>query len=318
MPATIDALVQAANTTPLSIVIIGVGPADFSSMNALDGDGKVLRDSRGRTSTRDMYVRLTSVDRVTKRSTDRPTLSLLQCPVCSVQPLRWEPSSAHARDARGDPEPALPVHARTWDRAEPSDPACVQVVCRARQHWSGRCGASCCCCAWCLSSTATTWRTYCSPSTGAWSSSSWCCTAAASARSAPVDPRTGAASARPERASSAASATGVPATGTTAAAWVPAPGLRSTAATRVPDARLWSAAGLPASGTVWLPRLPTARRLPWTASGLCSATSRRPGLPATGLPGAAATASARRTPPSGARVPWLPRLVVSQLRTDNC
>lgn len=56
MPATIEALVQAANTTPLSIVIIGVGPADFSSMNALDGDGKVLRDSHGRVSTRDMLV----------------------------------------------------------------------------------------------------------------------------------------------------------------------------------------------------------------------------------------------------------------------
>lgn len=56
MPATIEALVQAANTVPLSIVIIGVGPADFSSMNALDGDGKVLRDSRGRVSTRDMLV----------------------------------------------------------------------------------------------------------------------------------------------------------------------------------------------------------------------------------------------------------------------
>ncbi|GAB9476148.1 Copine [Globisporangium polare] len=54
MPATIEALVQAANTVPLSIVIIGVGPADFSSMNALDGDGKVLRDSRGRVSTRDI------------------------------------------------------------------------------------------------------------------------------------------------------------------------------------------------------------------------------------------------------------------------
>lgn len=56
MPATIESLVQAANTTPLSIVIIGVGPADFSSMNALDGDGKVLRDSCGRVSTRDMLV----------------------------------------------------------------------------------------------------------------------------------------------------------------------------------------------------------------------------------------------------------------------
>lgn len=54
MPETIDALVHASNTTPLSIVIIGVGPADFSSMTALDGDGKKLRDSRGHVSSRDM------------------------------------------------------------------------------------------------------------------------------------------------------------------------------------------------------------------------------------------------------------------------
>ncbi|KAG1707360.1 hypothetical protein DVH05_026552 [Phytophthora capsici] len=54
MQGTIDALVEASHTSPLSIVIIGVGPADFSSMVALDGDGGRLRASNGRVSTRDI------------------------------------------------------------------------------------------------------------------------------------------------------------------------------------------------------------------------------------------------------------------------
>ncbi|CAI5745752.1 unnamed protein product [Peronospora destructor] len=47
MQKTIDALVVASHLSPLSIVIIGVDPADFSSMVALDGDGGKLRASNG-------------------------------------------------------------------------------------------------------------------------------------------------------------------------------------------------------------------------------------------------------------------------------
>ena len=38
---------------PCSIIIIGVGSADFSAMEELDGDGGLLRDSSGRTARRD-------------------------------------------------------------------------------------------------------------------------------------------------------------------------------------------------------------------------------------------------------------------------
>lgn len=55
MQPTIDEIVQ-ASFQPLSIVIVGVGNADFSAMDTLDGDGKLLMDSRGRTAARDMYV----------------------------------------------------------------------------------------------------------------------------------------------------------------------------------------------------------------------------------------------------------------------
>ncbi|KPI88862.1 copine i-like protein [Leptomonas seymouri] len=53
MQDTIDAIVN-ADDAPLSIVIIGVGNADFSSMEQLDGDGGVLRDRRDRASRRDL------------------------------------------------------------------------------------------------------------------------------------------------------------------------------------------------------------------------------------------------------------------------
>lgn len=53
MQDTIDAIV-AADDAPLSIVIIGIGNADFNSMEQLDGDNGKLRDRRGRVSRRDL------------------------------------------------------------------------------------------------------------------------------------------------------------------------------------------------------------------------------------------------------------------------
>jgi len=46
MPATIDAIIEASGL-PMSIVIIGVGNADFSKMDALDCDGKLLTGRAG-------------------------------------------------------------------------------------------------------------------------------------------------------------------------------------------------------------------------------------------------------------------------------
>ena len=53
MPQTKDLIVE-CSTYPLSIIIVGVGNADFSNMVELDGDDVVLRDSRGRPSSRDI------------------------------------------------------------------------------------------------------------------------------------------------------------------------------------------------------------------------------------------------------------------------
>eukprot|EP00817_Percolomonadidae_sp_ATCC50343_P005804 CAMPEP_0117424296 /NCGR_PEP_ID=MMETSP0758-20121206/4743_1 /TAXON_ID=63605 /ORGANISM="Percolomonas cosmopolitus, Strain AE-1 (ATCC 50343)" /LENGTH=365 /DNA_ID=CAMNT_0005207989 /DNA_START=435 /DNA_END=1532 /DNA_ORIENTATION=+ len=47
MDDTMDAIVE-ASFYPLSIVIVGVGNADFSSMNILDGDGKRLQSPKNR------------------------------------------------------------------------------------------------------------------------------------------------------------------------------------------------------------------------------------------------------------------------------
>ena len=43
-----------ASYLPLSIIIIGVGNANFDAMDVLDGDGKVLRNSRGQPAARDI------------------------------------------------------------------------------------------------------------------------------------------------------------------------------------------------------------------------------------------------------------------------
>lgn len=53
MPKTREILVQLSQT-PASVIIVGVGDADFSSMQALDGDGQVLRDLRGNKCSRDI------------------------------------------------------------------------------------------------------------------------------------------------------------------------------------------------------------------------------------------------------------------------
>ncbi len=46
MNMTVDALVRASRA-PMSVIIVGVGDADFSAMNALDADGQKLRGSMG-------------------------------------------------------------------------------------------------------------------------------------------------------------------------------------------------------------------------------------------------------------------------------
>ncbi|CAH0475361.1 unnamed protein product [Peronospora belbahrii] len=53
MQRTVDELVQ-ASALPLSIVIVAVGNADFTAMNALDADDKLLVDSRRQRAVRDI------------------------------------------------------------------------------------------------------------------------------------------------------------------------------------------------------------------------------------------------------------------------
>ena len=53
MGQTKDAIVEASKY-PMAIIIIGVGNADFSKMEELDGDDGVLRNSRGEPALRDI------------------------------------------------------------------------------------------------------------------------------------------------------------------------------------------------------------------------------------------------------------------------
>lgn len=53
MDQTINCLVE-ASYMPLSVIIVGIGRADFSNMNALDADDAPLVDSRGKKAIRDL------------------------------------------------------------------------------------------------------------------------------------------------------------------------------------------------------------------------------------------------------------------------
>ena len=53
MDETIDALVE-ASFLPISVIIVGIGKADFSNMNVLDADDEPLMDSKGRKTDRDL------------------------------------------------------------------------------------------------------------------------------------------------------------------------------------------------------------------------------------------------------------------------
>ena len=53
MPRTKELIVQLSEL-PCSIIIVGVGNADFTAMEELDGDDGVLRDSAGRRCLRDI------------------------------------------------------------------------------------------------------------------------------------------------------------------------------------------------------------------------------------------------------------------------
>ena len=53
MQETISKIVY-ASTLPLSIIIVGIGNADFSAMEQLDGDDVVLRDQMGNPVRRDI------------------------------------------------------------------------------------------------------------------------------------------------------------------------------------------------------------------------------------------------------------------------
>jgi hypothetical protein len=65
MQQTINSIVRCSRL-PTSIIIVGVGNADFSSMEQLDGDDGLLRDQFGQTASRDIvqFVRFLDCQRM--------------------------------------------------------------------------------------------------------------------------------------------------------------------------------------------------------------------------------------------------------------
>lgn len=68
MDKTRDAIVYASGL-PMSLIIVGVGEADFSDMNFLDGDNGILKGANGRPALRDIvqFVPFRDFKKVTEK-----------------------------------------------------------------------------------------------------------------------------------------------------------------------------------------------------------------------------------------------------------
>lgn len=65
----------------MSLIIVGVGDADFTAMNFLDGDNGVLRSNRGDTAVRDIvqFVPFREFKTVSDSVSVASCMSLLLC-----------------------------------------------------------------------------------------------------------------------------------------------------------------------------------------------------------------------------------------------
>ncbi|KAI0564256.1 Copine [Gracilaria domingensis] len=59
MPSTVDTIIEASHRTPIAIVIVGVGNADFASMQRLDGDNQRLTSNDGARKAKHDIVQFT-------------------------------------------------------------------------------------------------------------------------------------------------------------------------------------------------------------------------------------------------------------------
>lgn len=75
LSSTIEAIVECSYSTPMAIVIVGIGGANFSSMERLDGDQYALRTNSGRQAKHDI-VQFTKFDR--NKSNDVLAADVLQ------------------------------------------------------------------------------------------------------------------------------------------------------------------------------------------------------------------------------------------------
>jgi hypothetical protein len=79
MDETIDLLVQYSATCPLSIIIVGLGKEDFSSMYQLDSDHQALTNSKGVKAARDMvqFVEFSKFEGAELKNLSQATLAEL-------------------------------------------------------------------------------------------------------------------------------------------------------------------------------------------------------------------------------------------------
>ncbi len=119
MARTVDRIVEASKL-PLSIVIVGVGGADFSNMEVLDADDDPLKNKYGELMSRDI-VQFVPLRRFLSQGGANFSLvspHLLSKPV-SLSSLSFVTGKG---DAGGDSRAATVLHEEGWHHPQPSPP----------------------------------------------------------------------------------------------------------------------------------------------------------------------------------------------------
>ena len=89
MPTTRDTIEQLSNL-PCSIIIVGVGNADFSAMEELDGDGGRLTNSYGKPCARDIVQFVKYNDAVRRGNLNEQVLKEVPLQLCSYMEMMNE------------------------------------------------------------------------------------------------------------------------------------------------------------------------------------------------------------------------------------
>eukprot|EP01006_Ploeotia_vitrea_P060002 TRINITY_DN75131_c0_g1_i1.p1 TRINITY_DN75131_c0_g1~~TRINITY_DN75131_c0_g1_i1.p1 ORF type:complete len:705 (+),score=70.83 TRINITY_DN75131_c0_g1_i1:34-2148(+) len=144
MDATIDAIVEASEL-PMSIIIVGIGSADFGNMDILDADDTPLRSRQGKLMSRDIVQFVPMKDFVHAPFSALARETLIEVP---EQFTGWAQRSRVPPHGKEYPKAPTAPHQKTEWQPDSSTKRCM--VCHQkftmffRRHHCRYCGKVCC------------------------------------------------------------------------------------------------------------------------------------------------------------------------------